>query len=381
MQFIDTTVLDSTRLTGDGYLVAEARCVRTGIQVYTGAEVGKPELATVRVYRPEAEVFSSDSLASFSHIPITDDHPREAVTAANWRDLAKGETSGEVLRDGHRLRIPLIVKDAATIRKVQDGKRELSAGYTCDLAFETGTTPAGEAYDAVQRNIRANHLAIVSRGRAGSECRIGDEAGGSWGVAPINDEAPKEGRMADTRKVMVDGLQVETTDAGAAAIEKLTKDRDVAQTALLTAEADHVKAIAAKDAEIAKAHAERDDAKGKILSDADLDKRVQARADLITVAATIAKDVKTAGLSDAAIRKAVVIAKLGDAAVAGKADAYIDARFDILAEAAGQQQDGLRNAIIGDGRAPAPTLTTDAAYEQMKERDRNAWNPNAKKEA
>lgn len=332
MNFIDAAAVEHPRVTGDGYLVADARVVRTGIQIYTGAEVGKPDVATVRVYRPEAEVFSDKSLASFSHIPVTDDHPAQAVTADNWKDLAVGETSGEVLRDGHRLRIPLIVKDASAVRKVQGGKRELSAGYTCDLVFEDGVTPEGEAYDAIQKNIRANHLAIVQRGRAGSECRIGDSAA-AWGAAPITDADTKEGQMADAlRKVMVDGLQVETTDAGAAAIDKLTKDKQAAEKRLSDAEMAHQTAIAAKDAELAKKDAEIDALKGKVLDDVALDERVRARSSLVDTARKIAKDVKVDGLSDAAIRKAVVTAKLGDAAVAGKADAYIDARFDILAE-------------------------------------------------
>ncbi|SHI79938.1 hypothetical protein SAMN02745911_1204 [Aureimonas altamirensis DSM 21988] len=360
MNFIDAAAVEHPRVTSDGYLVADARVVRTGIQIYTGAEVGKPELAMVRVYRPGAEVFSSDSLASFSHIPVTDDHPSVAVSAANWKDLAVGETSGEVLRDGHRLRIPLIVKDAAAVSKVQAGKRELSAGYTCDLAFESGTTPDGEAYDAIQRNIRANHLAIVQRGRAGTECRIGDDAGGPWGIAPITDNAPKEGLMADLRKVMVDGLQVETTDAGAAAIDKLQKDKQAIEAKLSDAQVSNDKAIATKDTDLAKKDAEIDSLKAKILSDADLDKRVQQRADLITTAKTIVGDnFEHAGKSDAEIRRAVVVAKLGDAAVKDKAEAYIDARFDILAEDGVKNIDGLRNAVR-DAK-PAPNLTADEA--------------------
>ncbi|KQT52210.1 MULTISPECIES: DUF2213 domain-containing protein [unclassified Aureimonas] len=366
MKFTDAAPIADTRRTADGYLVADARIVRTGIQAYTGAEVGKPDLAIVRVYRPEAEVFDAKSLASFSHVPITNDHPTVAVTADNWKDLAVGETSGEVLRDGHRLRIPLIVKDASAIASIEGGKRELSAGYTCDLAFESGKTADGESYDAIQKNIRANHVAIVARGRAGAECRIGDAAGGPWGAAPINDaNHSQEGRMADAlRKVMVDGLQVETTDAGAAAIEKITKDKQAVETRLSDAEKAHVTALAAKDAELAKKDAAIDDLKGKVLSDADLDKRVQDRALLVTVAGMIAKDVKTAGLSDAAIKKAVVVAKLGDAAVAGKSDAYFDARFDILAEDAAKA-DPLRDALLGQPQPVTDAAVPEAAWKAM----------------
>ncbi|WP_353823756.1 DUF2213 domain-containing protein [Mesorhizobium sp.] len=58
MQFTDAVTVAGTRRTEDGYLVAEARCVRTGIPVYAGDEVGKPELKTVRVYRGPDHVFA-----------------------------------------------------------------------------------------------------------------------------------------------------------------------------------------------------------------------------------------------------------------------------------------------------------------------------------
>lgn len=176
LNLTDNAPINGMRVTGEGYLVADAFTVRTGIQQYLGSEVGRPDLPVVNVYRPESEVFSKDSLASFSHIPITDDHPAVAVTSMNWRDFAIGETGGEVLRDGERLRVPLIVKDARAVAKIQSGKRELSAGYTCELVFEDGIAPDGTRYQAVQRKIRANHLAVVHRGRAGSEFRIGDAA-------------------------------------------------------------------------------------------------------------------------------------------------------------------------------------------------------------
>ncbi|WP_139812749.1 DUF2213 domain-containing protein, partial [Ensifer aridi] len=183
MQFIDYAPIAGTRRTADGYLVADVKTARTGIQIYAGREVGKPELATVKVYRPEAQVFDTASLGSYAHKPVTNDHPAEAVTADNWKALAVGSIGDEVARDGEFVRVPLIVMDAAVISEIEGGKRELSAGYTCDLAWEPGTTPEGEKYDAIQKDIRINHVAIVQRGRAGSQARIGDGAR-SWGAAP-----------------------------------------------------------------------------------------------------------------------------------------------------------------------------------------------------
>lgn len=367
MQFTDTAVVAGTRRRDDGYLVADARIARTGVQTYLGSEVGKPDMSTVRVYRPGSEVFSDATMKSAAHRPVTNDHPPEMVTSENWKKFAVGSTSDEITGEGIFIRVPLMVSDEATIKDIEAGKQELSAGYTCDLDFTAGITPTGEAYDAIQKDIRINHVAIVRAGRAGSKVRIGDAA--SWGVAPITtDHKPEEEKIMTLKTVTVDGIPVEVTDQGATVIATLLQRLADANSKMSTADAAHLAAIAAKDADLAKKDAEIDALKAKVLSDADLDKRVQARADLVSVAKSIAKDLKTEGLADAAIRKAVVAAKLGDAAVADKADAYIDARFDILVEDAKKAgtadpfaaavRDGLANANDAD------KVVTDA-YSQM----------------
>lgn len=365
MKFTDTVTVAGTRRRDDGYLIADARVARTGIQIYAGWEVGKPEMDVVRVYRPESEVFARDTLASFAHRPITNDHPDEQVTADNWKEHAVGQSGDEIARDGTFIRVPLMVADGKTIADIEGGKRELSAGYSATLDWTAGTSPEGEAYDAVQRNIKANHIAVVRHGRAGSQVRIGDGAE-KWGASPVNLQTADEKEIQmDLRKVLVDGLQVETTDAGATAINKLQKDADTLRQQLSDATTEHSEAIAAKDAELAKKDAEIDELKGKVLDATALDKLVAARADLINTAKAIAKDVKTEGLSDADIRKAVVVAKLGDAAVKDKAQAYIDARFDILAEDAVKSgaNDPLRSVVKGGVKtSDAAMADEDKAY-------------------
>ena len=55
-----------------------------------------------------------------------------------------------------------------------------------------------------------------------------------------------------------------------------------------------------------------------------------------------------------------MVAKLGDAAVAGKSDAYVDARFDILVEDAAKT-DPVREALK-DGKPSQPVTDARAAY-------------------
>lgn len=380
MQFTDTVTVAGTRRRDDGYLVADARIARTGIQTYLGREVGKPDVSVVRVYRSGAEVFSDATLKSAAHRPVTNDHPPEMVTSANWKKYSVGQSADEVSGEGIFIRVPLMVSDETAIQDIEGGKRELSAGYTCDVDFTPGVTDAGEAYDAIQKNIRLNHIAIVARGRAGNEVRIGDGAA-PWGASPI--PTPTTDRKApemDLRTVMVDGLSVSTTDQGAQAIDKLTKERDDARKATADLQTAHQTAIAAKDTDLAKKDAEIDDLKGKQLSDGDLDKRVAARAGLIATATAIAKDVKTDGLSDDDIRKAVVVAKIGDAAVKDKSADYVNARFDILAEGVTKKDaDPVRDALNGNDSRQA--VTSDAAYKAMTDRMTAAWQPQAQKGA
>lgn len=336
MQFTDTVTVAGTRRRDDGSLLADARIARTGIQTYLGSEVGKPDMAMVRVYRPGSEVFAEDTLKSAAHRPVTNDHPAELVTADNWKQHAVGQTGDEITGEGIFIRVPLMVSDGETIKAIEAGKQELSAGYTCDLDFTAGTTPAGEAYDAIQKNIRINHVAIVQRGRAGSQVRIGDGVA-QWGASPVNDATPEKETPMTLKTVTVDGIPVEVTDQGATVIATL--QQRIADAAKKAAETDtaHATALATKDKEIATKDAEIDGLKKQVVDAAALDKLVAARANLVTVAKAIAKDVKVEGLSDADIKKAAVVAVLGDAAVKDKSADYINARFDILAEDAAKK--------------------------------------------
>lgn len=368
MQFNDRAAINGFRKTADGYLVGDVLCARTGTQQYRASEMGLTGDAIVTVYRPESAVFAKDSLATYAGKPVTLGHPPVMVTADNWKEYAGGSVGSDIARDGEFVRVPTVLMDAAIIRAVEDGTREVSMGYTTPVEMVDGIAPDGTPYQAIQTGpIRINHLAVVPKARGGDKLRIGDSAS-NWGASPINDTESKGGQMADLRKIMVDGLQVETTDAGAAAIDKLTKaladamtEKEKSDAAAAKASADLAVAEAAKDAAIAKADA------AVVTGDA-LDKLVADRADLISRAKLVAKDLDTVGMSDAEIRKAAVVAALGDAAVADKSDAYIDARFDILAE------DAAKGDPIKDAKLePKKVADIDALYAERNKALTDAW--------
>lgn len=177
----DALTLDAPRRTSDGFLAVRARAAKSGVYAYSGAEVdpdnkyGLRDAASVNVLRDEATVFSPSSVRSFIGKPITDDHPSEAVTAANWRDHSRGVVMG-AMRDGDHLAFDLVLMDAATIAKVEAGKVELSNGYSATLTHGDFTAPDGTKCQFRQDAVVGNHVAIVDRGRAGPSCRIGDAA-------------------------------------------------------------------------------------------------------------------------------------------------------------------------------------------------------------
>jgi hypothetical protein len=241
----------------------------------------------------------------------------------------------------------MMLTDAAAIEAYENGKRELSMGYDCEIKFADGVTPDGQPYNAVITEMQMNHLALVDRARGGPELRIGD----TGNPDPVINAHENGGHQmaGELKKVLVDGLTIDTTEQGAQAIAKL-------QTAVADAAANAKMVDTAHAAEVAKLQAALDDAKSKVLTDAQIDARVAARADLIATAKTIA-DADYSGKSDAQIVAAAVAAKLGDAATAGKSADYLRARFDILAEA-----DPVRSALR-DAK-PATTDNGQSAYEK-----------------
>lgn len=376
-RFTDAAEISGTRKTADGYLVAEAFAVRTGIQTYAGSEVGLVGRDTVRVWRPEDEVRSPASLQTFSHAPVTLGHP-EAVTADNWRNLAKGEVSTEAEWVDGKIKLPLIVKDADAIAAIEAGTRELSAGYTCALEFADGVTPDGEKYDAIQRNIRINHLAIVPKGRAGSECRIGDGAD-TWGAVPVTVSDAKETQMSDAQKTVVLGDEaVQVSAADAAKIDAYKRDQ---AKALADAEAKHREAIEAKDQEIGTLKADLKKAKDAAITPDKITKLVADRVALETTVRAIDADIALEGVSDADLRKQAVAKALGDEMVADASEAEIAGMFKAVAKDA-EKGDKFADGMKSGVKSSTGSTVADEAYAENITALSTAWmGAAAKKEA
>jgi uncharacterized protein len=312
IKFTDRANIGITKLTDDGYLVTQARALRTGVQVYRAHELGLEGDQLVKVMRPVESVFHKDSLASLAHAPVTMDHPSERVTSENWKQYAVGEVSTEVLRDGEYLALNIFLKDAKAIKDVDGGKRELSASYQADLHKSDNPD-----YDYVMQPPIYDHVAIVDRARAGSQARIGDNAP-TWGAAPVT-VTKKEPEM-DLIKVMVGDKAVQVAAADADFIAKMVKD--------------HQAAMDAKDETIGELKAECAEATAKILTDEAIDELVTAKAE-----ATARREAVKAKFGDEAVKDATDAEIKGIYSVMDKAPAKVDPVRKALADAKPNEDD------------------------------------------
>lgn len=355
----DIGELKRPQRTPQGFLRAEMYATRTGVFEYPKADGG-----VVREYRAPEEVFAVDSLASYQDAAFTDDHPGAFVTAENATTLSRGYVPEAGKRDGEHVRAVVVVKDKATIDKMQAGKQEVSCGYTCDLVWEPGEH-GGVKYDARQTNIRINHVALVDAGRAGPSARVRMD-----GVGVRIEQANRvdDGAKGTTMKYAINGLTFDVADEVARAIDAERADAKKALD-LATAKAD-----AATD-KAAKADKERADAiEAAKVEPAKFDAAVKARVALVVVAERHA--VKHDGLTDRAVKAAVVEKLSGRKTTDAHSDDYVTALYDAAVEdaaKAGESLGAARQVAAGAAKADAHHMTAEQAHAAMVARNRNDW--------
>lgn len=123
-----------------------------------------------REYRPAAEVLDEASLVTLRGVPFTIDHPDDDVTIDNARELTHGVVL-DVRVDGPHVWTMIRVMSNDALQAANTGKVELSCGYEARLEMRSGVFDGG-LFDAIQREIRYNHLAQVDTARAGPVARL-----------------------------------------------------------------------------------------------------------------------------------------------------------------------------------------------------------------
>lgn len=365
----DKAEITTRSKTEEGFLDVQATISRSGIYLYQAGELGivdKDPAQIIRVLRRDEDVFKPESMASFGKTPVTDEHPTELVDSENARYVTVGFSEPSVIRDGDTVKTKLRITDKKLVDAVEAGKVELSCGYRADIELESGTDQKFGPFDAVQKNIRGNHIAIVKRGRAGDACRIQDKK--------FNDK-----KGVNTMILIFDGIQIDVTEQGKQAIDKLQNRLKDSATKLMNAETVHKtateKMTTDHKAALDKLQGELDSAKEQVPDVEQLDKLVAERTGIVDSAKKLIKDFDPAGKSNIDIKKAVILHKDKDAKLDDVSDDYIDGRFSGLTTSFSKGDDNL-NINLGDQGADGNSgdKVEDARNKHMAD-SQNAWKP------
>lgn len=152
---------------------------KVGVFPYLGSQIS-PDLEPdkiYQVYRPEEELSDPETIDSFKLIPWTDEHamlgsPESGLTPAEQKGVHGVIGENVHFEDGY-LKGNLKVFSTKLAELIDAGKKELSIGYRCLYELASGVFK-GQKYDAIQRQIRGNHLALVDEGRSGRDVAVLD---------------------------------------------------------------------------------------------------------------------------------------------------------------------------------------------------------------
>lgn len=403
---LDSITLNNTYFTDEGYLIDHPIVTTCGIFEYTN-----PDGTIRRELRLPEEVFSPASLASYKGKPIIITHDAGLVDKNSVNDESIGTILTEGYKDGDNVRAEIVIHDTDTMK--QCGLRELSLGYNLTLD-ETPGEWNGEPYDAVQRNIEINHLALVGSARAGENARLnidGKTKGGkpmfkknkkrtdsednilnetqqpTEGSNEDEDESealentpPVDGAAADSDepKTLEEKVQFvkdrcdrrdseELPSENEAALDIIAQQNEDIKTLLacideLQAKNDFDSAESPDD-EInsdgdGEANCDESECKSGSMNMDSVDKMVSQKLELCRIADKINLD-GVESMSIMAAKKAIIKKAKPGVRLDGKSNAYIDAMFDITKEAINKKQRGTdaqrRQMFNGDSRSKAPS--------------------------
>jgi len=350
----------------NGFLRVKATVGRTGVLEYQ-----QPDGSVRRELRSPDHVFDATSLESLALIPVTLDHPTRTspdfglVRADNIKRLAVGHGGDSPVRVDDKLDLNILITDPNAIGAVEQGVRQISPGYTTRLDHTPGVWQ-GQPYDAVQTEIRYNHVAIVERGRAGPSVRLHLDSDAAE-VAPLTLE--KETPIMV--KLNLDGVDFECSEQLKQAIEASA----VKQQAELETTKGQVAALTARaDA----AEAERDELKTKCVelqNPERLQEAVAGRLSLEREAGKILGETKLDGLSEAEV-KTQVVAKVFPAMAEKLVDcdpAYLQASFDLAVQSHSDKPTESLGQVRADAEKAEVKLDAAAVRAKYIQEQKDAW--------
>jgi len=378
----DFSPIEKYEVTPEGYLRAWASIARTGIQLYTDADG-----SVRREYRPETEVASPDSLASFAGKAITSEHPPVLLDADNTKDYQVGFSGTEVVYDNGFVKAVMTITDKETIDRIMRGDaREVSAGYRVNYDPTPGVTDSGEHYDGIQKEILGNHIAVVRRGRAGPQVKLHLDRQDAADPSLLSIEE----NTTMSAKVVFDGAEFEVTESVALAI---TKEREDAKMSYEDMKKKYDELQSAADSMKAEMDAMEKEMKGKMdaaegradalaeqveelnaelaaAKEINLDSMVEERVALIEKAKPVLDSAYDfAGKTAREVMVDSIKAVRGDELdLSEKSDDYVQAMFDTLSE--GRKDSATTDELRKVVATIASPVSAPSSYMDMLQ---NAW--------
>lgn len=159
------------------WLIKNNPVSKEGVYPYLGETIS-PDLEPKKiyyVYRPAEELENEEAVESFNAVPLSDEHDMLGEDFKPYDEKpASGVLFNTYAKDG-KLYGDIKIYSEKMKEEIQNGKKELSLGYMCEYDIQSGEWN-GQKYDAIQKNLRGNHIALVDRGRMGSDVRVYDRA-------------------------------------------------------------------------------------------------------------------------------------------------------------------------------------------------------------
>ena len=120
--------------------------------------------------------------------PVTKDHPAEGIVTC--RDEICGHVENSKMSDGELVGDLAITCDTLKEEIKSGARRDVSIGFHADWDLTPGVL-GDVAYDAIQRNILIDHVAVVERGK----CSVSDGCGITMEVLSVDAEGTVSGTL------------------------------------------------------------------------------------------------------------------------------------------------------------------------------------------
>jgi len=314
---VDYSLTTSTRKkTPQGFIISDVVLAKAGILRYKGSEIGRTDEPDriFNVYRPPEELFKKETMDSFKFLPLTIDHVA-MVDEDNLEEIEQGSTTENVYQEKDLLKSRVIFRTKKAKKAIDS---ELSIGFYTEYDFTPGKTPEGEDYDAVQTAITGNHVALVTKGRCGGQCRVLDSE-------PNGDNPMKK------QLIRIGSTDCELDENVAHKVEFAVKALDQEKKDLQD-QLDKVQAqLDSANEELKDKKKELESLEKKTSAEA-MDSAINSKLNVIKSALKVQKDFDYSGKTENEIRREIVSTAVKDSDFSEKSDAYIEARFDSIVE-------------------------------------------------